>query len=63
VLIPSLGEIHKPRSSLRQAFGMKSILSGCGRAGQNGYVADHSAAAARSAIHSGLRNGLRNPGR
>jgi hypothetical protein len=30
-------------------------------AGQNGYVADHSAAAARSAIRSGLRNGLRNP--
>ncbi len=28
---------------------------------QNGYIADHSAAAALSAIRSGLRNGLRNP--
>jgi len=27
----------------------------------NGYIADHNAAAARSAIRSGLRNGLRNP--
>jgi len=30
-------------------------------AGQNGYIADHSANAARSAIRSGLRNGLLNP--
>ncbi|HET9895412.1 MAG TPA: bifunctional DNA primase/polymerase [Streptosporangiaceae bacterium] len=28
---------------------------------QNGYVADHSAAEARSAVHSGLRNGFRHP--
>jgi Bifunctional DNA primase/polymerase, N-terminal len=28
---------------------------------QNGYIADHSAAAAQSAIRSGLRNGLSNP--
>jgi len=28
---------------------------------QNGYIADHSAAAARAAIRSGLRNGFRNP--
>ncbi len=28
---------------------------------RNGYVTDHSAAAARSAIRSGFRNGLRNP--
>lgn len=28
---------------------------------RNGYVADHSAAAARSAVRSGLRNGLRDP--
>src|SRR6266699_1520866 len=32
-----------------------------GAAERNGYVADHSAAAARSAIRSGLRNGLRSP--
>lgn len=28
---------------------------------ENGYIADHSAAAARATIRSGLRNGLRNP--
>ena len=30
-------------------------------AGQNSYIADHTAAAARAAIRSGLRNGFRNP--